>query len=82
VSTLRNLCRFLQVSCVENFSRARQFLKNFIKLKRQWQQNRFLIFGLVPFDPKVESSLFILYLRSRDGQRGPDSAAGKIQERH
>jgi hypothetical protein len=67
----RGLKRLPQVPCVENFSRARQFLKNFIKLKRQGQQNRFLIFGLVPFDAKLESSLFILYLRPRDGQPAP-----------
>jgi hypothetical protein len=46
-----SLKRLPQVSCIKQFPFARQFLENFIQLKRQGQQNRLLILGLVPFDP-------------------------------
>jgi hypothetical protein len=44
------LKRLPQLSCVENLSGARQFLENFVELKRQRQQNRLLILGLVPLN--------------------------------
>jgi hypothetical protein len=63
-----SLKRLPQVSRIKHPSLARQFLENlnFIQLKRQGQQNRLLILGLVAFDPKLESSFFTLYLRPRD----------------
>lgn len=59
-----SLKRLPQISCIEKSSLTRQFLESFIELKRQGQQNRLLILGLVPLDPKLESSLFGLYLMS------------------
>jgi hypothetical protein len=39
-----------------------------MELRWQGQQNRLLILGLVTFDPKLESSLFKLYMGPRNGQ--------------
>ena len=75
--TFAGFCRrFLsQVSRVKDNSLSRQFSENFIEPKRRWQQNRVLIFGLVPLDPKLESSLSGLYLGPRDGSRGSNVQA-------
>src|ERR1700733_6903373 len=59
--------RLRHVSCIEHPSLPRQFLENlnFIQLKRQGQQNRLLILGLVAFDPKLESSFPTLSAATR-----------------
>jgi hypothetical protein len=64
------LKRLSQVSCIKHPSLARKSLENFVQLKRQGQQNRLFILGLVAFDPKLEPSLFEFYLRPRYRQRG------------
>jgi hypothetical protein len=42
-------------------------LENLVEIERQWKEERLLILRLAPFDTKLKSPPFELYLGPRDG---------------